>query len=173
MAIEFHCDHCGKHIRTADEHAGKRGKCPHCQQSVYIPSPSEDLEPLQLAPLDPEEERRKQQLADETRRVVERIRAERDAPPERHKQQPHAMPAPTGDARLSADMERLLIDYAVKMAAGKLPEAQEVAKEIRGNHELANEAIQRLMADEMPPQQLAKIPRPVLIKFFKQLHEGA
>jgi len=173
MAIEFHCDHCGKHIRTADENAGKRGKCPHCQQSVYIPTPSEDIELLKLAPLDPEEERRKQQMEEETRRVVERIRAERDVPPERGKPQQQAAAAPSGDARLSADMERLLVDYAVKMAEGKLPEAQEIAKELRANHELANEAIQRLMSDDMPPPQLAKIPRPVLIKFFKQLHEGA
>jgi hypothetical protein len=49
MAIEFHCPHCNRQIRTPDEHAGKRGKCPQCQAVVEIPAASaapDELDPL-------------------------------------------------------------------------------------------------------------------------------
>lgn len=38
MAIEFLCD-CGKRLRTGDQYAGKRGKCPACGAVVSIPQP--------------------------------------------------------------------------------------------------------------------------------------
>jgi|GEM_PF-1970984 DNA-directed RNA polymerase subunit M/transcription elongation factor TFIIS len=38
--IKFSCPHCGKSINTPDQYAGKRGKCPGCQQSIPIPAPS-------------------------------------------------------------------------------------------------------------------------------------
>jgi hypothetical protein len=36
MPIEFHCG-CGKILKAADEHAGKRAKCKTCGQMVTIP----------------------------------------------------------------------------------------------------------------------------------------
>ncbi len=40
MSISFSCLHCGKGISVRDEFAGKRGKCPGCQQVVVIPAHS-------------------------------------------------------------------------------------------------------------------------------------
>mgnify|MGYP000946439218 CR=1 FL=1 len=51
MAIEFHCEFCGKQVRAQDEHAGKRAKCPSCHQSVYVPTPSDQIEALGIEPL--------------------------------------------------------------------------------------------------------------------------
>lgn len=171
MAIEFHCDHCGKMVRTGDEHAGKRGKCPHCQNSVYIPMPSDQIEPLALSPVDETDERHRQELLDETRDLVQRIRSDKDTlPPESAAAPPR--PAPMGDARLTAaNMESLVIQYAICMAKGKLSEAEELAGDIRTNLKAADEVIQRLTLDEVPPPQLADIPRPVLVRFFKDLRE--
>ena len=36
MTIEFHCD-CGKKLGVADEHAGKRVKCPICLNALVVP----------------------------------------------------------------------------------------------------------------------------------------
>lgn len=38
--IKFSCPHCGKSISAPDQFAGKRGKCPGCQQTMPIPVPS-------------------------------------------------------------------------------------------------------------------------------------
>jgi hypothetical protein len=38
MAISFSCA-CGRKINAKDEHAGKRVKCPGCQQPITVPSP--------------------------------------------------------------------------------------------------------------------------------------
>jgi phage FluMu protein Com len=37
MAIEFHCPHCGKLLKTADDKAGVRARCPDCQEVVTVP----------------------------------------------------------------------------------------------------------------------------------------
>jgi hypothetical protein len=37
MPIEFNCDQCGTLLRIADEHAGKKGRCPTCQSLFDIP----------------------------------------------------------------------------------------------------------------------------------------
>jgi len=62
-----------------------------------------------------------------------------------------------------------VIEYAQAMAAGKLEEAEQLAADIRRNMDKANDVIQRLMTDEILPEPLAEIPRPVLVGFFKQL----
>ena len=168
MSIEFHCDHCGKMIKTAAEHAGKRGKCPYCHQPVYIPTPAEEIEPLTLTPLDEREERERQRALDETRKLAERLSHEKDVPPEVPKT---PLPEPAGDLRLGIDVEGLIIEYATCMAAGKLAEAEELAADIRTDMTRAQEVMQRLMSDEIPHPRLAKIPRPVLVKFLRQLRE--
>lgn len=175
MAIEFSCEHCGKTIRTGDEHAGKRGRCPACHQSVYIPTPSDQVELLDLAPLDENEERRKARLMQETRELTRKLLTDRDKLP----------PEPAGAAgggRASAshvetppppkmDAETLAIEYAIAMADGDLATADEMARELRKNMAVAEQVIQRMLLDEMPHAALAKIPRPVLVGFFKQLRE--
>lgn len=170
MAIEFHCNHCGRLIRASAEHGGKRGKCPSCHQSIYIPTPSEDLEPLPLAPLDQSEEHERERLLDESRELAQRLRDEKDVPPEAARP---PLPEPVGDVRLDIDMEGLIIDYAAEMAAGNLAAAEELAADIRSDMPQAEEVIQRLMVDELPPPRLAKIPRPVLVGFLKQLRESS
>ncbi len=37
MSIEFSCPHCGKHLRTPDETAGRQAKCPQCGELSQIP----------------------------------------------------------------------------------------------------------------------------------------
>jgi hypothetical protein len=168
MTIEFHCDHCGHLVRTGAEHAGKRGRCPHCHQNVYIPTPSDQIEPLRLAPTDDQEERERKRLDEESRAVARALREEKEAPPDLVKT---PLPEPVGDVRLPSDVETLIIQYALCMADGKLNEAQELAVEIRMDLDRAQGYIQRLTMDELPPTRLAHIPRAVLLGFLKQLRK--
>ena len=165
MAIEFHCEHCGKLVKAPDEAGGKKGKCPGCQQTVYIPTPREQIEPLEIAPIDANEEQERQRLLDETRNIQRQLMDEREAPAA------PATPTPSGGAMPmpKLDMETLIVEYALAMADGNLEEAEKLAEDIHSDMNAANEVMQRMTADEMPPAQLANIPRPVLIGFLKQL----
>jgi hypothetical protein len=170
MQIEFHCSKCGKLVRTASEHAGKRGRCPSCHQSIYIPTPSEEIEPLELEPLDKSAEREQEQLMRETRELTMKILGEKEKPLDTGPESPADSAQDMLPPRM--DIETLVIEYALSMADGDLPQAEELANEIRMNMSAAEEFMQRLTLDEIPHPQLARIPRPVLIGFFKQLREG-
>ena len=40
MSIKFLCTNCKTVVSVKDEFAGKRGKCPHCQKIVVVPTPA-------------------------------------------------------------------------------------------------------------------------------------
>jgi len=35
--IHFTCEHCRKSVRVDDRYGGKKGRCPHCKETVLIP----------------------------------------------------------------------------------------------------------------------------------------
>jgi phage FluMu protein Com len=173
MPIEFHCEHCGKLVRAGDEHAGRQGKCPGCNQSVYIPTPDEQLDVIPLAPVDEQDVQEQEKLLAETRGLVSDIMRDRELPPESASDRP-AVTTPQGDARLDrVAMEEMLVQYARHMADGDLARGEELAQEIRRDLPLAEDVIGRMVSDEIPPEGLADIPRPVLVALFRQLREGA
>ena len=167
MAIEFHCEHCSKLVRAPDDSGGKHGKCPACHQSVYIPTPSDQIEPLDITPVDESEEREQARLARESQELQRRLLGESDSPSGSAKELP---PLPGGQVvPPKLDMDTLVIEYALAMAEGNLEQAEQLAVDIRRDLNAAGDVMQRLTQDELPPAQLAKIPRPVLVGFFKQL----
>jgi hypothetical protein len=177
MSIEFHCEHCGKAIKAPGEMAGKRGKCPGCHNSVYIPSPSEEIEPLTIAPIDRGEEAARLRALEETRALQRRLLGEKDLPPETRRPAAAAAAAAAEPREVlhadapKGDMENLVIDYAICMADGDLEGAEQIARDIRRDMKAAENVMQRLTIDEVPHAALSKIPRPVLVGFFKQLRE--
>ena len=57
MAIEFHCPHCDKYLKTGDEKAGLNAKCPQCGEQIAVPdTPNSPDEPTSPPPLPKEEE---------------------------------------------------------------------------------------------------------------------
>ncbi len=52
MPIDFSCNHCGKKLRVPDDFAGKKAKCPQCQEVVSIPA-ADAPDPFAGAPSDP------------------------------------------------------------------------------------------------------------------------
>jgi uncharacterized Zn finger protein (UPF0148 family) len=167
MTIEFHCPKCGKHIKAPKEAAGKNGKCPACHQSVYVPTPDDEIEPLELTPLDDAAERERERLLDEARKLREATWRDNSLPPE-GAGGPRLTPQPIS----AQDMTGLVTKYAIAMAQGKLAEADAFAAQIRKDMRAAENAIQQITVDEILPPGLDKIPRPVLVGFFKQLREG-
>jgi uncharacterized membrane protein len=54
VPIEFQCSNCGKLLRTGDDTAGKRAKCPKCGAVMTIPTPGTLVAPPQPpAPAEP------------------------------------------------------------------------------------------------------------------------
>lgn len=171
MPIEFHCNRCGMLVRAPDDAGGKWGRCPMCHQSVYVPMPDEKIEPLDLAPVDESEEQRRRRLEREAIELERALLADRNPPPE---MAAGSSPASglEGVLEPKPDIETLVLEYAVAMADGDLARAEELAVEIRRDLKAAEEVMQRLTLDEVPHPQLAAIPRPVLVGFFKQLRQG-
>lgn len=42
MAIEFHCPHCQKLLKTPDDKAGVRARCPGCGEEVTVPAAADE-----------------------------------------------------------------------------------------------------------------------------------
>jgi hypothetical protein len=49
MAIQFDCPSCGKQLKAPDETAGRRGKCPHCQNPIQVPELVYEVEEVPVA----------------------------------------------------------------------------------------------------------------------------
>ena len=165
MPIEFHCEKCGKSVRAPDEAAGKHGKCPTCHQSVYIPSI--DVEPLELAPLDEASEQADKQARAAAMKLAGQLETDNAPRGGGGADTPPRVGGQIAEPRMP--MDQLVVAYAKAMAAGELNEAEQYANDIRRDKNKAKEAIQTLMSDEILPDALANVPRPVLVGFFKQL----
>ncbi|MCP4249531.1 MAG: hypothetical protein GY778_21015 [bacterium] len=173
MGIEFHCSHCTKLIRAPSAHGGKRGKCPYCKQSVYVPSAPEELEEIPLAPVDEGDEQRRQRLAEEARQLQAALNREKAEPQETRR--PGDAAAATGGAETAmplpreaideAEIETMAADYVRAMQASQLEEADGVAERLRTHAASARQHVQRMMLDELPPPGLEGIP-PALFKGF-------
>lgn len=168
MPIEFRCEHCGTLVKAPDNAGGRHGRCPSCHQSVYIPSPEAEIEPLALEPVSENDELEQQRLFQESWELERRIIEERELPSSITEV---PIPEPSADVfpPQKANVETLLIDYARAMAEGDLEQAEKVSREIHKDMRAAEEAIQRIVADEIPPPELVNIPHPVLVGFFKKL----
>jgi hypothetical protein len=50
MAIQFHCSRCQALMQVADEHAGKKARCPKCQTVQVVPEALPAALPVEPAP---------------------------------------------------------------------------------------------------------------------------
>jgi ribosomal protein S27E len=49
--IHITCQHCSRDIRVADEHAGKRIRCPGCKEVLTLPASASAPQPAKAAPV--------------------------------------------------------------------------------------------------------------------------
>lgn len=162
MSITFRCEHCRKDVQAPDSAAGKRGKCPYCSHSSYIPEPVNDEDLVPLAPLDEEEERRHQQ---EVRQLFEQ---ERDLIA-----QTGSKPQAPLDQREDVkpdDLHHFIVNYCMDMSVSKLPQADKQVIELR-KQPLGLQTVEDFLAGKATEPALKAIPPRLLQAFLTQLRD--
>jgi len=160
MSIKFPCEHCGKQVEAPDAAGGKRGKCPYCKGSNYIPAPVADDDLYALtpeadsAPNAEDAAVREQKLA----LLAEAGDSDDTTPPLEHREDVTA-----------EDVRHLVVNYCLDIAASKLERAEAHVAELRKAPGPAREAIAALASGQVLEPALDSIPAPVLQGFLKQL----
>jgi DNA-directed RNA polymerase subunit RPC12/RpoP len=185
MTIVFHCEHCEKKISAPDEFGGKAGKCPHCHQRVFIPSPPDQLEEIPLAPEDPQDEKRRQELLREQIRLQEQLNQHKEAPPEPtggstsplrggvlglsdSDSDSEGTPAAGGRSG-KADVSALVGQYLVLMSKGNLDAAEQRADQIAASGPSAKHVVEQMAMQDILEPALANVPPSVISGYFKKL----
>ena len=163
MPITFRCEKCGKEVKAPDGAGGKRGKCPHCGQSNYIPAPVTEDDMIPLAQLDTEQERQRQE---EEKALLEQARdlIAETAPPQN-------VPLDQRENLSSEDLHHLVVNYCLDMAGGKLERAETYVGQLKEHGPLGTTAIDDFFTGKAAEAALDAIPKPVLEGYFKQLRE--
>ncbi len=171
MSIDLHCTHCGRHIRAPDSAGGKHGKCPYCKQDVYVPMAEAEVEPIPIAPLDTEGDRRQRELAEEDRQYQAALSHENREPPETPGRGPAsaetAMPPPRAEDVI--DVQGLVVKFVQAMKDSNLDRADRIAAKLQTAARQTRDEVQRLMVDELPPPGLESVPPGLYKGFLKAL----
>lgn len=163
MSITFRCEHCGKDVQAPDAAAGKRGKCPFCGQSNYIPAPVAEEDLLPLAPVDEEEERKRAQeirrLRDQDRELIAETGGQPDVPLEHRKDM------------TPEDLYHLVVNYCLDLANSNLERARTHVAKLRQFRLMAQQAVNDFLAGKASEQALSRIPPRVLQGFLARLRD--
>lgn len=172
MPIKFHCSHCGKMVKAPDEAGGKRGRCPSCKESVYVPLPADADDAIPLAPIDAQQEQVDARARAESSRAAAALDHEDRIPPE------GAMPTRSPETAAAiptveaiANVGKLIERFVRSMRDSKLDDADRIANQLRADRRRTKAAVQQLMLDEIPPASLGDIP-PALVKGFLKNLQG-
>lgn len=170
MSIELHCPHCNKLIRAPGNAGGQHGKCPYCQQSVYIPTAPTDDGPIGLAPLDESSEA---ELLEESIRLAAQVDrdAEQTPEPAGGKPRPAAPSARPEGPAAPVDVPREVERYVRAMKESKLQDAEQVVTRLKRSGSRAHDYVEGLYLDPMPPK-MGDIPAPLLKGFLGKLLES-
>ena len=172
MSIEFHCEHCGKLVKSPPTTGGKRAKCPFCQHMCYVPMAPEEIEEVPLVPLDEIEERRRKEALRETAALQQRLSRDRPRGSDRRG-------TGTGTARTASGsdsdgpsplaVKSLVVAFVESMAAGQLDRADQIVAQLKPVSDQVNRIIAEVASDQLATAEMPAVPRPVLMGFLKQL----
>jgi len=163
MNISFHCEHCGRKIEAQDSAGGKWGKCPACHNKIYVPAP-EPEDQLDLAPIDENEEKRKERLMAETYRITQDILSEQKVP--------EGSAADALFPRLSdEELKKKIVNYLRQIADGKLNNAEPLGREIAASGKQSLDILDEIALSDMPDPKLSDIPQQVLSGLIRNLRE--
>ncbi len=162
MSIELHCPECRKLIRAPDDAGGKRGQCPYCKNSVYIPLPPDDSEEIRIAPMDDDEERKAEKLRSESLRHATAMDHVTDTGPGDEASSVGEAPGEVVD--IADEVQR----FVRAMHESKLDAAESAATQLQKNTLRARDHIEGLLVAEAPPH-FEDLPRPLLLGFLKML----
>jgi hypothetical protein len=164
VSVEFHCSKCSKLIRAPREAAGNRGKCPYCKQSVYIPTPAEDLEAIPLAPVDEGGGGGENETDREAEDLLSRMG--RDDTPVADADSGGSTDEP---ARESGDVAELVVEAVRALQASDLDRVEGLVRQLRANRSKARAHLQSLLMDEVPPPALEDCPPALYSGFLRSL----
>jgi len=187
VTIKLRCEHCGASIQAPRDKAGKTSKCPACGNSIYVPTPENELEELPLAPEDASELQNEAMLQEE-RRKLDGLLAREEGPSEGvetqdgssgHRGSPAPGTGPRGAGRLGGGdqpaamgptrSEKAVTAYLTAMRDSDFDAAERAVSALRLQPRVAKELIDRLAADQIPPPEMANVPPGVYQGFLKSL----
>ncbi|MHC4696950.1 MAG: hypothetical protein ACYTFA_09420 [Planctomycetota bacterium] len=168
MSIEIHCTKCGKLIRAPDEAGGRRGKCPYCQESVYVPMPHDDGEEIRVAPIDEDEAKRERELRQESADYIASVGHETGAPGRGGAAEPDEAAGGALFPGEVIDVSAEVGAFITAMRDSKLDEAEQTVARLKSTGTRARDHVQGLINDEMPPQ-VEGVPPPLVQGFLKKL----
>lgn len=166
MTINFRCEHCGKKVEAPDAAGGKRGRCPYCKQSCYIPSPVPDEELYDLAPEDEDLKQRQQREKEVVRSQEEALLSEMGA------DGAAPMPLEQRDDLKCEDLYPLVVSYCLDMAASKLQQADAHLQKLQDVGPAGAAAVDDFLTGKALEPALDQIPTKLLQGFLKKLRES-
>lgn len=163
MSITFRCEQCRKDVKAPDAAAGKRGKCPHCGHSSYIPMPSTENEEIPLAPIDEEEGGRggkSESFQEMDRTLLHEMSGAGTEVPLDHRED-------LG----SEDLHHFVVNYCLDMFKGDLERAAQHAQKMKTFKYTAIQAVEDFEKNNVTEMVLDVIPKKVLNGFLLDLKE--
>ena len=173
MRNELQCPECAKLIRAADNAGGRNGKCPYCEGKVYIHvPPSPDEGEIKIADDDAEDERREAGVRRGAARYAATLDHEKDnlAPAVEGVRKGAPATRPTEASGEVVNVHEGVEQFVIAMRDSKLEDAERIAHHLRRAAAKAKDYVEGLMLDPTPPP-VAKIPKPLLHGFLKNLLE--
>lgn len=164
MTISFSCEHCGKRVEAPEEAGGRRGRCPYCKNSCYIPSPVREEELIDFAPEDAEEERRSRQEAEALRRQDRALIAESG---DRSESAPE--PIEQRETLKPEDLHPLIINYVLDLSQSQLERAQKHLGELKKVKRMARGEVDRFLTGDVLEPALDAVPSKLCQGFLNQL----
>ncbi len=165
------CDHCNHVIKAPRRAAGKRGKCPYCHNSVYVPTPQEELEDIPLASDDEASLAKADRLEKEAREVAAAIRREVQEPLDAPASQTTGTTESSESRQPPTNISDAIIRYLLAMQVSDLEKAQAITGELKGSARQAKSKIQQMMVDSMRPQAVRSMPDGLYQGFLRKLLE--
>jgi hypothetical protein len=169
--IRVTCEHCNHVIKAPREAAGRRGKCPHCHNSVYIPTPESELDEIPLELEDQETRAAAQRLEKEAAELAAAMRRETKEAPEPIVTPQHKDPAPRKSDLNATDINELIIRYLLAMQVSELERAEALTAELKGAARQAKSKIQQMMVDAMRPEAVRSMADGLYQGFLRKLLE--
>ena len=162
MTLKFRCEKCHKTVEAPDSAAGKRGKCPYCDATSYIPLP--DAEEIPLAPIDEAQERQHEQD------VAELIATERDLLGQTGGDP--GIPLEHKENLRSEDLHHLVVNYCLDIEGGKLAAADAQVKKLKPLKFTAIQAVEDFQTNKAIEPTLSHIPQKRLDGYLVELKKA-
>ncbi len=161
MTIEFRCEHCGKKVSAPDEAGGKRGKCPYCRGSNFIPAPVDESDLPNVVEPDESEVRRERQQREELRQqeraLIEELGGGESVPLEQR------------DDVSPEDLYHIIVNYCLDIMNSNLERARVHVEKLNTFPGMARQAVDDVLAGKAADPALDVISEKLREGFLKQL----